>query len=665
MNKKKYLIIIAIVVFAFLAVFTFANPFDKEEKPNDNRVLEEIKEEDLEKEEDIIIEEIEEETVVVVPEYPIYNNHGVAQKPQIVIDNSYDLALEAVEKSEDELTVETLEEATKLVEKVKDEDKKAELEERLTEVKEIIELTNIVDALVKDVIQVENKDELDNIRESLIDSTLVEQIEELSNEDVKESLIEKLESISNKLNDTEAPIVNIEDGAILNSETKITVTDDSEVVIMLNDEEIENNTIINDGVYTLNVTDESFNEVVIEFMIDTLKPEFIIDDASVSSGEYYSELHFVVEDINLKSLTVNGEEFEITEEFDFSAIIYSKGANVVVAKDIAGNENTFEFVLVDDVTVLEENTTLPSSERIEIAQDEIYVLDLNNNIYTVENLNAARNIVNRGTLVIKNGSMINSATGLNYGLIDNYGTLLVENVEFVDNATGDGSTVKNRGGKITIKNSSFTNTGVDKGNASVYSEGELVIEDTDFESASNRAYPLIVNSGTATIKNVKVNGTHGALCINAGTVEVENLEYDALVHYGVYITNNGGVSGTEETNVTINGGTFKGNMYGLNADVDDGNQDRANVTITINDGVFEGNNGAMSIAKKETVHEWNVTINGGTFNGIISKGTPTSIDKWNLSINGGKFKTSVALELTEEYEETLNEEYYEVTKKDA
>ena len=42
MNKKRYLILIALVVFVFLAVFTFANPFEKADNKNENKFYEVI-----------------------------------------------------------------------------------------------------------------------------------------------------------------------------------------------------------------------------------------------------------------------------------------------------------------------------------------------------------------------------------------------------------------------------------------------------------------------------------------------------------------------------------------------------------------------------------------------------------------------------------------------
>lgn len=666
MNKKRYLILIAIVIFIFLALFTFANPLNNGEE-NDNRVLEEIEEEDVIEQEEVEVEEKEEVIKPIV--VPQYNNHGVTiNKVTEVEDKSYEFAKEAVEKAEITLSIDDLVSASKLVEKVKDEDKKEELEEKLGSVLEIIELNDLVDTLVEDVKSAKNKTDMDSARKFVETNDLEKRIDNLSNKLVKGLLIDKLETISSLVDDEEAPTINIEDGAIFDEDTKIIVTDESDVTIKLNDEEIENNEIVSDGVYELTVTDASFNTKTVEFIVDTTAPEFVVGEESVGNGEYYSKLFLTLKDDNLKYLEINGIGDHAISPFEIASEYYKKGENVLVATDAAGNKTIFTFNYVTNVNILEENTKLETDEKLEISEGETYVLDLNNNIFTVNNNNAPRNIINKGTLVIKNGKMINSNTGTNYGLIDNYGTLVVDNVEFIDNGTGDGSTIKNRGGNITIKNSSFKNTGVNYGNAGIYSDGILNVENIEFESSSERAYPLIVNSGQATIKSVKVTGTHGGLCVNAGTVVVENLEYNADIHYGIFITNNGGLTGTEETNITINGGIFNGELYGLFAGIDDGLQDKSDVTITINEGIFKGNNGAMHLAgDKSTIHNWNVTINGGTFEGNIIKGNKYNTEKWNLTINSGKFKNSVASDLTLEYEEILNTEtgYYEVTEKNA
>lgn len=675
MNKKRYLILIAFVIFVFLAVFTFANPLNKAE--DENRVLEEIDENDVIEQEEIEKEE-EKEIIEIKPVViPQYNNHGVTinktekeetkeeVKEEIVEDMSYELALKAVEKVEITLSDSDYEKALELVLKVTEKDKKEELLDRISAVLEIIDLTDVVNTVVDKVNTAKSKEDMDAAREYVVTKDVEKRLKNLSNEVVKELLTEKLETIAELLDDIKAPTVNIEDEAIFDEDAEIVVTDDSEVTIILNDEEVENNKVVSDGKYTLTVIDASFNEVTIEFIVDTTAPEFIIGEESIGNGEYYSKLFLTLEDDNLKCLEINGESDHAISPFKIASEYYKNGENVLVATDIAGNETTFKFNYVTNVNVLEETFVFETSdEMITIQENETYVIDLNNNTYEIEERLNARIFENKGTLIIKNGKMLNKSTGYQYGIINNFGKLIVENVEFIDNANGDGSTIRNRGGEVIIKNSSFENTGdTILGNGAVISEGKLTIENTDIKTASKQVYSLQVRSGEATIKDVEVDGVHGGLGIQSGTVVIENFEYNAAIHYGMYITNNG-----EETNVIINNGTFNGELYGLFVGVDDGYQDRSDVTIIINNGTFKGNNGAMHLAAaKETIHNWNITINGGTFEGNIVKGSKYNTEKWNLNINGGKFKNSIVSDLTAEYEETLNTEtgYYEVTEKNA
>jgi len=260
MNKKRYLIIIVILLFLFLTIFSFANPFGNGNEKTNNKPLEEIEEEDL-----INKEEVKEETKPVVG--PTYDNN------QTLEDNSYELALEAVKKAEVTLSVEDYDKALVLVAKVKDKEKKEELEERLDEVLNSINVKELVEKLVKMTKESTNKKELDAAREFNTSNEIDDKISNLNNEILNETLQKAVDNIAYLLNDTKVPTINIEDGAILNSDTKIKVEDENEVTIVLNGTEIKNNYEVTDGVYELVVTDVAFNEVKISFTVDTKVPE--------------------------------------------------------------------------------------------------------------------------------------------------------------------------------------------------------------------------------------------------------------------------------------------------------------------------------------------------------------------------------------------------------
>ena len=147
MNKKRYLILVAIIIFIFLSLFTFANPFEKEEI-NDSRVLDEI-------EEDELVEEKLDNTIITNPVPNIID----------IEDNSYDLALNAVVRAEVSLEKEKYNIALSLTNNVKDEVKKVELEERLEKVLDTIDLINLVKELIEKTNTSKNKIELDGARD--------------------------------------------------------------------------------------------------------------------------------------------------------------------------------------------------------------------------------------------------------------------------------------------------------------------------------------------------------------------------------------------------------------------------------------------------------------------------------------------------------------------
>lgn len=271
-------------------------------------------------------------------------------------------------------------------------------------------------------------------------------------------------------------------------------------------------------------------------------------------------------------------------------------------------KSSADIILQDDITI---NT---SDSQLIISDDVVVNIDLNNHTLTA-NTNGARKIINNGTLTLKNGTVKNESTGA-YGIIDSYGKIILNSVTFEDYGCGNGSTVKIRPGSsgTTVDNCKFYNEGVNTGNAGLYIDGAATVKNSIFKNKSNRAYALIVNSGSVNVKNVSVDGTHGGMGVNSGNVIIESGVFSAKNYYGIWITND-----SNNTSVTINGGTFTG-MYGLYSSVDDGNQDEGDVTVTINGGMFNGTTkAAMSMNKKNSENVWAIDVTGGTFNSDISK----------------------------------------------
>ncbi len=703
MNKKKYFIIIAIVIFVFLAIFAFANPLNNEEgEPNDNRVLEEIEEDDVINNEEENEEQEQKEQQVVAPIYPIYNDHGVnvTNKPLVVVDDSYEKALEAVKEAETALDLESLETATKLVKLVKDETKKSKLEERLIEVKEIIDLIDFVDTLVKDVNQATSKSDMDDIREYVVESDMVERISELSNEAVQEELIKKLESIATKVDDVKAPEVNIEDGAILNTDTKIIVTDDSEVIIKLNDEKIENNTIVSEGEYTLEATDESFNSVKITFIIDKIAPELTIVNPEKYELEILSEYedkgYSAMDDVSgdvteLVELTyvfqaMGTSEWEEVDELDTSVLGTYK--ITYTAYDEAGNskEGTREVEIVDttnpiaNVTFANGTTYVTVEDATEV-QFEVYKDDVLKNTYASEEigktLELASDLLDAGKYVVKvldqsaNETTVDVyvAGDLKEALTYTDEVTLQENLEFDDNESlvitrGQNKVINLNGkkitGKTTVDASSYLIKVETGSSLKLEGDGEISFlgtePDTNWGPNAIKPFPTYAHN---TISNSGKLVVDGPTIINntprgGASYAIDNYPgADLKVLSGTIHQAGGDVairlfanSSTVTTKVTINGGTILG-YRAIWVQIPGSNPAIAQLAdVTINGGTLTSTDSVYNMALYSysfgnSFAKTNVTINGGTFNGGVAFGGGYKGDKENVTIDGGIFNSYV------------------------
>ena len=160
----------------------------------------------------------------------------------------------------------------------------------------------------------------------------------------------------------------------------------------------------------------------------------------------------------------------------------------------------------------------------------------------------------------------------------------------------------------------------------MYSDGSLIIKDgASFSAKSERAYVVIVNSGTATIGNINVDGVHGGFGVNSGEVTINGGNYKCTNYYGIWITNDG------NSTVTINDGSFTG-KYGLYTAVDDGRQDVGDTKIIINNGTFTGTQkAAVSMNNSGSIRDWGMTINGGTYSSDISDYVSEGHDVYNIN----------------------------------
>ena len=339
---KKRAIIIAIVIFLLigLSIFTFANGKNKDDKleDKDDKTKVEIK-----KDEEKDDEEGEEEEYVSKYIAPVdtksyvkkaetktsgkkasssnNGNNGNNAASNEETDDSYEKALAAVVQSENDLTEDSYEAAKDLVDKVKDGKKKEELADRLEEVKNIIDATKIIEKLEADLADAKSKDDIATIVDERENSDIDNLIDTITDGTKKNELSERSAAIDKVIYDTTAPVatfkdeqdseVVVADEDIIGKKISVAVTDENEfTVVMTKDgEEVEytDGMELDDGVYTVVITDKAFNETSVSFTVDTTAPVFV----NSSNGNTIVSPAFSKKALNVKIDDLTFEKAEI------------------------------------------------------------------------------------------------------------------------------------------------------------------------------------------------------------------------------------------------------------------------------------------------------------------------------------------------------------------
>ena len=362
--------------------------------------------------------------------------------------------------------------------------------------------------------------------------------------------------------------------------------------------------------------------------------------AFITGGSFSSDPTAYVADDYIASPIEGGEYF------------YMVGANKVAqigGKSYSSLKDAIDDAGVGDTVKLTKDVTLTS--KLTIGADKDIILDLNDNTLTLD-APGSRLLENKGTLTINgNGGKIAGTNTSANGLIDNHGTITANQVIFEDAGCGNGASIKNRPNDtapsvLTLNQCSMKGTGVAVGNANVYSDGTLTINGGTFAAASTGAYAVICNSGTLTLNStaqepISVDGAKGALGINSGTATINGGTYNSGEYYGCWITNNKD-SGTD---VTISGGTFTGEKYGVYSKVDDGQQDAGDVRIKISGGNFAGaTKGAAAVNTDDSVKAWSMSITGGYFttdpSAYVADGYKATSGTWTIEAKPYSFKVA-------------------------
>ena len=346
-GKKKYF---ALVIFLFLGlmVFTFANPAEEDTEFTDGgtNTSETTKKDDKTTTTEDTKDGQDTQTVL----NNVTNTNTNTNNTTTVTDTSLADAIAAVEKAEGTYTQEDVDAAKELVNNVTDTTEKGELENRLQEVEAGI----AVDALLKELeAQVEaaaNKDDMNNATDYRDENEIATKIAALTNETVAEALQARLDEVSKLLDDNAAPVITgVEDGKAYAENTTITVEDaegNAFTVTMEKDGEevnIEDGyATTGEGVYTLTVVDEAFNEVTVTFTVDMTDPKFV----GLTNGGHYKEVTINVEDLTDVTITVTNMDTNETTTVDNGTVLTEEATYKLVATDAAGNKTTY-YVAID------------------------------------------------------------------------------------------------------------------------------------------------------------------------------------------------------------------------------------------------------------------------------------------------------------------------------
>ena len=369
MNKKKYFIILAVFLFAGLGVYSFAGTEEEteffenekedifksavvEEKVNDTKETEEVKETE-------VIVEDESETKKTVKA-----NTNVQTK------DYYGIALKSVVAAEKDYTnVEKYEDSVDAVKNVPTNDsRKIKLESRLDDVLAGLELLNEVKELIEEYKGIVDKADLialrDKINGTSTGKAILDKINELSNTQLGQELKTLLAEIMPIISDFDAPVVNVEDGALLNEKLTLNVNDANgfKVYLISNDGEIEieNGYVFEDGTYKVLVIDTAFNSNTVEFTVDTKAPVYL--SLRIIGGNYYNENSKHVRYAKVGTIVYVYTTF--TEKLAVNPTVTMNGVKSVVS--YLAKESTNQYIYASEFKLSEDDGLVDGQVSIKV-----------------------------------------------------------------------------------------------------------------------------------------------------------------------------------------------------------------------------------------------------------------------------------------------------------
>ena len=275
---------------------------------------------------------------------PSGNDNG----PITVEYDYYADALKAVENAESSLAQGDVDYAASLVDKVTNQSQKDELNKRLDAVRDIIDVTSLIERLEEMVANSTNRDGIVESIDYRDDEKIEELVTNLNNGTAKDNLASRLETVNKILNDIEGPDISgiRNDSFTRNDSVSLTISDDNEVTttVMFNGNPVDyTDSFTEEGTYVVTAVDAAFNETTLTFTIDRTKPVV----GGVEDGKYYNtDVAVTIDDANPGTVHLH-KNGELVKPYNAGDPITEEGTYTVVVTDKADNKSKEITFVID------------------------------------------------------------------------------------------------------------------------------------------------------------------------------------------------------------------------------------------------------------------------------------------------------------------------------
>ena len=512
MNKKKWIIGIIIVLILGVLVFVFVNSKHKDENldnnhPNQGEV--ENKDDSKDKEEDSKDNQKEDE------------KEENTTKPVVTVVD-YEDALKAVVKAEKSLLQSDVDAAKKLIKQISS-SKKKELNSRIENVENTIEVTDLItqlEGLMKDVT---TKEKLEVARSFYRSNNIAEKLNKVNNANVKEDLSASFAQFSNVLLDTQVPsIKGITKDEYSNKNVVIQITDESSYKATLNNQSYVSGTeITEEGEYTLVVIDEAYNQVEIHFTIDKTAPivslKKVVDDSVVQEGAYKESLYIEVNDTDIQTMTLNNQEYtnktEISEEGNYTFVVTDLSGNKTEISFII--DKTFPVITIDNVEYKDDvlnPISYTTSVTPIIREENIDTITLNSIDYI-----SGTEITKEGRYTLIVTDLAGNTVTVNFEITYPIGSIIVDG-NIINYMTFDefiGAIEDDREVVFTLNK--------DVEETLTIPENKIVTLDLNQKSVQS-----VVNNGTVSIQNGTITSDSSAITNNGVITSIDEVTINSL-----------------------------------------------------------------------------------------------------------------------------------------